>query len=284
MLNPSPKTATILLCTLLSACGGGGDTSSSPASTLSTSGGTSNGTIAGTAATSVSSDPASPSPTAFAAQITAAPSDGATLNGIVHFEIHGTGIESAELLPPTGSSPVLGTFTVSADKTVATLDFDTTTLPNGTLQLRASAFNQPAGTASASEIVAMPTRKWTLGNTPPYQMNPPPPDPTSIPDASYMPEVLIALSRLPYVDPQALTALQNMDDATFTDLVTNRWSQFESTIRRYVPVNVVFDYPTPLGFSGPWPVCMNDHGVAACREVVGYLRATMAGKQPAQPT
>lgn len=104
-------------------------------------------------------------PGTFSAQVTAAPADGATVSGKVHLEVTGTGIENVELLPSMGYVPIFATFSVSADKTKATLDFDTTRLSNGTLAVRISAFNVPARTPGASEIVAMPTRSWNIKNT-----------------------------------------------------------------------------------------------------------------------
>jgi probable HAF family extracellular repeat protein len=104
-------------------------------------------------------------PATFSAQVTVAPADGATISGKVHLEVTGTGIENVELLPSMGYVPIFATFSVSADKTKATLDFDTTRLSNGTLAVRISAFDVPARTPGASEIVAMATRSWNIRNT-----------------------------------------------------------------------------------------------------------------------
>lgn len=101
------------------------------------------------------------------ASVTVAPADRATLSGIVRLEISGSDMVNAELLPATSYLPRRGVFNVSADHTRATLDFDTTTLPNGPVQLRISAFNVPAGQPGASEVIAMPARTWNINNANP---------------------------------------------------------------------------------------------------------------------
>ena len=301
MSRASLSITTVLLCTLLAACGGGSGysstpaaatgntTSATPASTASqgassaptastssatptgsgsstgsgttpgssTAGGSGNGTGAGSTA------PASPTP--FIANVTIAPADGATLSGTVTLEVRGSSLENVELLPPSGYSPRLGVFTVTADKTSARLDFDSRTLPNGTLLARISAFNMPAGSSGASEIVAMQTRTWLLRNDPE-------PAPASIPSASYMPEVRITLEHLPFVDPQFLAPLRQMDDATFANTVANDWPRVEAILRMYIPVNVVFMPPSPLNFQNALAVCMREpHSALACRETMIYL-------------
>jgi hypothetical protein len=85
---------------------------------------------------------------------------------MVAIEVQGSGIENVELLPATGYTPRLGVFTVSPDKTLARLNFDTTMVPNGLLRIRVSAFNAPAG-QPGSEIIAMSVRTVTLQNDPP---------------------------------------------------------------------------------------------------------------------
>lgn len=104
-------------------------------------------------------------PAPFTAGVTMAPENGATVNGIVRLEIRGNGIANAELLPPNGYAPRLGVFSISADRTLAWLDFDTTTLPNGPADLRISAFNVAAGQPDAIEVLAMPARRWQVSNT-----------------------------------------------------------------------------------------------------------------------
>jgi hypothetical protein len=283
-----------LLLSLLAACGGGGGSSAPPVSTAGTTqtgstdssgttGNSSSGTTGGTNSPATSGSPSTPTTeqpsssgtTAFSAQLLAAPADGTTISGVVQFQLQGTGIENAELLPPTGYAPVLGHFTVSPDKTMATLTFDTASLPNGTLRVRVSAYDKPAGTAGASEAVVMPTRQWRLQNAMPAV-------PTAVPDASYMPLVMLPFTNLPYVDPQALNDLWAMSDAAFSDYVTNHWTQFEATLHRYVPANVDFDFPTPNGFYAAWSSCIDMHGATACHETVLYLRGLMLSKQSAQ--
>ncbi|WP_292931518.1 hypothetical protein [Noviherbaspirillum sp.] len=105
---------------------------------------------------------APPPATPFVASVTIAPPHGAIVSGRTRLEVRGSGIRNVELLPATGYTPLLGTFNVSFDQTFAWLDLDTTTLPNGILEARISAFNVPAGQPGAVEIIAMPTRQWDL--------------------------------------------------------------------------------------------------------------------------
>lgn len=109
------------------------------------------------------------------ANVTMAPETGATVSGTVRLEIRGSGIANAELLPPNGYAPRLGVFSISPDRTLAWLDFDTRTLPNGAADVRISAFSVPAGQPDATEVVAMPARRWQVSNT-----SAPPPAPFNI--------------------------------------------------------------------------------------------------------
>jgi predicted Rdx family selenoprotein len=103
-------------------------------------------------------------PATFTAAVSAAPADGAVVSGIIHLELHGSGIVNAELLPESGYTPRLGVFNVSADRSTATLDFDTRSLPDGVTAVRISAFNTTAGQPGSTEIVAMPVRHWNFSN------------------------------------------------------------------------------------------------------------------------
>lgn len=98
----------------------------------------------------------------FTASVTMAPVYGETVSGITRLEVRGKGLQNVELLPVAGYTPILGVFNVSADRTFAWLDFDTTTQPNGLLTARISAFDVPAGQPGAREIIAMPVRQWVL--------------------------------------------------------------------------------------------------------------------------
>mgnify|MGYP003575377924 CR=1 FL=1 len=101
----------------------------------------------------------------FAASVAMAPPHGSSLSGIVRLEVRGSGIENVELLPVSGYLPRLGLFNISADRTFAWLDLDTTALPDSRLQpMRVSAFNRPAGAPGAQEIIAMPARTWFVRN------------------------------------------------------------------------------------------------------------------------
>jgi hypothetical protein len=107
---------------------------------------------------------ATPPAATFSATVTSAPPNGATVSGITHLELHGSGIANAELLPANGYSPRLGMFNVSADRTMAWLDFDTRSLPDGVTAVRISAFNVAEGQPGATEIIAMPARNWNFAN------------------------------------------------------------------------------------------------------------------------
>lgn len=103
-------------------------------------------------------------PAAFAATLTAAPADGAVISGTTRLEIRGSAIANAELLPASGYAPRLGVFNVSADRTLAWLDLDTRSLPDGVHDVRISAFNVTDGQPDAREIMAMPARRWDVRN------------------------------------------------------------------------------------------------------------------------
>ncbi|WP_158598016.1 hypothetical protein [Noviherbaspirillum saxi] len=100
-------------------------------------------------------------PAGFIASVTMAPLHGEIVNGRVTLEVRGSGLKNVELLPANGYMPRLGVFSISDDK-FATLNFDTTSLPNGVLNVRISAFNVRAGEPNATEIIAMPAREWII--------------------------------------------------------------------------------------------------------------------------
>lgn len=274
MSRVSLKCATVLLSALLAACGGGGGGGSPTATADNQTDQTGSGSPTAPSTPSDSSGGSALPSEPFAATLASAPADGAIVRGTVTMEVQGSSIENAELLPPEGYSPQLGVFTLSPDKRRASLDFDTRTLPNGTLRARVSAFNQPAGSGGATEIVAMPTRSWLLRNDPP-------PAPAQIPPASYMPEVQISSLALPYVDPQPLRTMMAMDDASYESMLANEWPRVEGVLLQYIPAHVVLMPPTPLGFQGPWYSCLRDHTRLACREAMNNMIGLMTGKQPA---
>jgi hypothetical protein len=103
-------------------------------------------------------------PAAFTAVLASAPANGAVVSGITRLEVRGSGITNAELLPAVGYAPRLGVFNVSADKTMAWLDLDSRSLPDGARDVRISVFNVTEGQPGAVEIVAMPARRWELRN------------------------------------------------------------------------------------------------------------------------
>jgi hypothetical protein len=107
---------------------------------------------------------AAPPPTAFTAALTSAPAEDAVLTGITRLEVRGSGIANVELLPASGYAPRLAVFNVSTDRTFASLDFDSRSLPDGVRDVRISAFNVTQGQPGAVEIVAMPARRWQFSN------------------------------------------------------------------------------------------------------------------------
>jgi hypothetical protein len=286
MSRASFRMAAALLCSFLAACGGGGGSpaTANSAGTVSTASSTTQGsstssippgtTAGNTGGSGDTSSPGSlPPASPFVAAATVAPADGATLTGTVVLEVRGSSIENVELLPPSGYSPRLAAFTVSADKTSAHSDFDSRTLPNGTLLARISAFDRPSGDPGARESVAMPTRTW-------YVRNDPEPTVAQIPPASYMPAVSISFGKLPYVDPAPLFQMTAMDDPSFANMLANEWPRVEAILRTYIPAHVELPPPTPLGFYGPWSSCLDSHGPAACREAMQYLAGSMNSKRP----
>lgn len=174
---------------LLAACGGGNDSPSSTTGNLTSTGNTgatdnnpesdggggSPNSGTGSSGNSTGSPPPSdgtsdgnnsgPTTPVLAASVTQAPEDGARyLSGIVRLEVRGSGMRNVELLPAEGYIPRLATFNVSEDGASAYLDLDTKLIPNGGIKLRISAFDKPAGTTGAIEVVAMPTRTWLINN------------------------------------------------------------------------------------------------------------------------
>lgn len=99
----------------------------------------------------------------FAAAVTQAPANNATISGVVTITISGLNIHNAELLPEFGYLPIYASFTLSTDRTIATLSFDTTSLSDRTQKFRVSAFNTPPNVPGSSEIVVF-TRTWTIDN------------------------------------------------------------------------------------------------------------------------
>lgn len=204
-----------------------------------------------------------------------APADGTTITtagNIVRLMVRGSSLGNVELLPAEGYAPTLGRFTISGEGTVATLDFNTRNLPNGVLRARIVAFDKPAGSADAREIVAMEARTWTLANSPE-------PSPSVIPAVTVMPEVHISLGNLPYVDPAPLTAMLSQSDAAFGNMLQSDWPRVQATLYTYAPAHVLFYPPTPRGFYGPWASCLDRPSVPACREAMMYMEAVMRNKQ-----
>lgn len=115
----------------------------------------------------VPSDPSTPTPVnngPLTVTSVTAPNDGQSVSGVVTLEVSGTGMVNVELLPANGYTPIYGRFVVSPDGTLARLSFNSAALPNGLNNVRISAFNRLPGAVDASEIVAMPARRWIISN------------------------------------------------------------------------------------------------------------------------
>jgi len=174
MLQQHLASLLALCCVLLTACGGGsGETPSIDLPAHSTASYTAlppskaaspaSAASGQTASTVVLAEAAT---TGLSAQVTAAPGDGETVSGVISLEVRGSGMANVELLPASGYTPRLGVFAISENGTVARLAFDTKALSNGPLQVRISAFDKPAFTPGAREIVAMSPRTWNISNMP----------------------------------------------------------------------------------------------------------------------
>ncbi|RJF97306.1 DUF4214 domain-containing protein [Noviherbaspirillum saxi] len=215
----------------------------------------------------------SPAPTPYSGQaplsaaLVNAPADGAGVSGAVRLEVRGTGIENVELLPPSGYAPLIARFNVSADKTYAWIDLDTAGMPNGTMVSRIVAFSAASG-QGGTETVVMPARTWTLNNVPQPRLNGP------IPSASYRPQVLLTLDDLPYVDPQPLVAMMQLDETSYRQMLANEAERVRQTMVTYIPNHVAL-YPAPMGFTGPWYSCVGTPSYVACRDSMNSMIAIM---------
>jgi hypothetical protein len=257
------------ICVLLAGCGGGepAASSGSTASLASTVAVSSNDAATQSSAPAAESHTASSS---FAAVLVDAPADGGSPKGTVRLEVRGRGLQNVELLPTGGYTPILGKFNISPNKTFAWLDFDTTSLPNGVLLARIVAFNtQPGQGGTAIEV--MPTRRWNLFNSPQPTLK------GAIPAASYMPEVWLTISDLPYVDPQPLRDMMALDDAAYQQMLTSDGARVRQTLRTYIPAHVIL-FPAPMGFTGPWDSCLQSLGAPACRMAMNSMISIMNNK------
>ncbi|MFC7515263.1 DUF4214 domain-containing protein [Herbaspirillum sp. GCM10030257] len=209
----------------------------------------------------------SPGQASFTAALVNAPADNAAVRGSFRLEVRGTGIENVELLPPSSYTPVIARFNVSADKTFAWLDVDTTTMPNGIMVARIVAFSAPPG-QGGSETTVMPARTWNLYNSPqPGLIGP-------IPPASFRPQVTLQVSDLPYVDPQPLVTMMQMDEASYRQMLLSEPARVRQAMQTYIPAHVSL-YPVSLGFSGEWYACVSEMNYIACRDMMNAMIAIM---------
>lgn len=155
---------------------GGGDNGSGDSGGTVTppSSGTDSGTPPPSTDSGSSTPPSEPTAPAFTAQLVAAPptdrflgeqvaDDGVvTYADTVYFEVSGTGLRNVELVSANDTSIKYGTFTISADGTRATLDWDYQLGDeNGAYavyDLRVLAWDVPAGQAGESIEVMAPRR------------------------------------------------------------------------------------------------------------------------------
>jgi hypothetical protein len=102
-------------------------------------------------------------PPTFGAALFDAPSDGAVLGGnTASFAVSGTGLGNVELVSAKDPTIIYGRFTVSSDKTMATLVWAFRTPPNyGTFDLRILAWDVPPGQAG-QQIEVMPRRHYII--------------------------------------------------------------------------------------------------------------------------
>ncbi|MEC4720573.1 hypothetical protein RY831_15525 [Noviherbaspirillum sp. CPCC 100848] len=258
------------ICVLLAGCGGSEPTASSGSSASLPSTVAVSGNETATSATSPSSAQSRTASESFSAMLVDAPADGGAPKGTVRLQVRGSGLENVELLPTGSYTPKLGIFTVSADKTSAWLDFDTTSLPNGVLLARIVAFSAPAGQGGMA-VEVMPTRRWELFNDPQPALQ------GAIPAAFYMPQVFLTMADLPYVNPQPLSDMMALGDAAYQQMLTSDGERVRQTLRSYLPAHVVL-MPAPRGFSGPWDSCLQSLGASACRIAMSSMISVMNNK------
>lgn len=183
----------------------------------------------------------------FSAVTIIAPAAGAILSEQVRLEIEGSGIQNAELLPAGGGRP-FALFTLAPDGSRAWVEFDTRTVPNGSMNVVIDAFDRPAGTAGANAIRAMEPRSWTVQN-----------ESISSPYPGVYP-----LRR----DEATLQQMIDMSEQEFATMVNSEWPRIHALLQEYIPNNVTFEPPVPRGFEGPRSSCIADAYAApeACRE------------------
>jgi len=90
--------------------------------------------------------------------------------------------------------------------------------------------------------------------------------------------VTMSLTDLPYKDPQPLVDFMAMNDADYQAQLSGNWPYVENLLHQYIPANVQL-YPVSLGFYGPMQSCLQQHGLAACREYMNSLIGLMRSKQ-----
>lgn len=246
------KLAAVSLAVMMSlaACGGGG--SADINSNAGSSGSSGNPQTGSGGQTSGGENPAGQS--GFTIASVSAPADGASVSDLVRIEVEGAGIANAELLPAAGGRPY-ALFNIAPDNSRAWVEFDTRTVSNGELRVVIDAFDSPPRTAGASVIRAMQPRTWTVQN-----------DAISSPYPGEYP-----LRR----DAAPLQTMLDLSEEEFSRLIDAEWPRIHALLQEYIPNNVVFNPPVPLGFEGPRSSCIQDAYASplACREYM--LRIVM---------
>ncbi len=113
------------------------------------------------------SGPPQPPTSEFSVNRVFAPFAGSPIRGTVTLEVHGNNLQNVELLPSSRLVPILDRFSVDKTRKLARFELDTREFKDGPFDVRIVAWNQPAGSAQARNIVAMPARRWIVSNNTP---------------------------------------------------------------------------------------------------------------------
>lgn len=162
------RSALIALAIFLSsACGGGSDSTATPTAPVASTGNASTPANNGSVPTGGTPDTSTPSslPVTFAAQLIEGPPDNAFLGWDAYansatFVVAGAGMENVELVSANDERILYGRFTISPDKTRATLDWRFRNWPYGSWNLRIIAWDVPPG--QAGQRIEVATRRFII--------------------------------------------------------------------------------------------------------------------------
>ncbi len=236
----------------LSACGGGGSSGGAESGGFQMSDGAQTG--AGSIASSGPSANGNGGQNDFTVVATVVPADGAVLSNRARLEVEGQGIRNAELLPAAGGRPY-ARLNVDPDQLRAWVEFDTRTVPNGSMSFIIEAYDQPPRTAGTRAATAMQPRSWTIQN--------------ATISSPYPGEYPLSRDRTPL---ETLTALSTED---FAREIEDEWPRIHAMLQDYIPNNVIFELPVPRGFEGPRGTCIQNAYASpeACREYMSRILA-----------